>query len=148
MVNGRNYDWEDVQIFLNGVAQPEVVDINYSDEKERELLYGAGSAPIGVGNGNYKASGDITIKRASFDELCAVAKAAGKTIYDFKPFIIVVSFGAKVLNEGSSFVDTTYSPINTDTLVNVMFTKRTYGTKQNDKENTVKLELICEKIAK
>jgi hypothetical protein len=147
LINGKNYDWEDVVISLSGVPVLEVTEINYSDEKEAELLYAAGSKPIGVGKGNYKASGDITFKRSSFDDLNLVAKAGGKSIYDFKPFPIIVSFGAKTISDDSKFIEVEHSPLHTETLMNVMFTKRTYGTKQNDKENTVKAEFIFEKIA-
>jgi acetoin utilization deacetylase AcuC-like enzyme len=146
MINGKNYDWEDVKIFLNGVPVADVDEINYTDEQEFELLYAAGSMPIGAGRGNYKGSGDINLKREAYDELNNIARAVGKRIYDFRPGLIVVSYGAKVISEDSDFIGVSYSPLHTETLQNVLFTKRNFATKQNDKENTIKLEFIFEKI--
>jgi hypothetical protein len=146
MINGKNYDWEDFQVFLNGIRSEHVTDINYTDEKEVEGLYAAGSRPVAAGKGNYKASGDITLKREGYDVLNNAAKIAGKSIFDFKPFTIVASYRSKIITEDSEFIDSQSSPEHVDTLVNVMFTKRTFGIKQNDKENTVKLELFVEKV--
>lgn len=146
MINGKNYDWEDVKIFLNGVPVADVDEINYTDEQEFELLYGAGSKPIAAGRGNYKGSGDITLKREAYDEINNIARAAGKTIFDFKPGLIVVSYGAKVISDDSDFIGVSYSPLHTDTLINTIFTKRDLGTKQNDKENSIKLEILFEKL--
>ena len=145
MINGRNYDYEDVKFFLNGIPIG-IDEINYNDEQEWELLHGAGSRPIAAGRGNYKASGDMTIKREDFDTLNNIARAAGKTIYDFKPGVIVVSYGAKTISDDSDFVDVEYSPLHTDTIQNFIFTKVDRAVKQNDKGNTVKLSFICEKI--
>jgi hypothetical protein len=147
LVNGKNYDWEDFDVHINGILSAHVTELNYTDEKEKELLYGAGSDPVGMGYGNYKASGDITLKREGFDILNNVAKSAGKTIYDFKPFLIVASYGSKSISEDTDFVESSHSPLHTDSLINVSFTKRDFGIKQNDKENTVKIEFICEKVA-
>lgn len=146
MINGKNYDWEDVKIFLNGVPIADVDEISYTDEQEFELLYAAGSKPIAAGRGNYKGSGDVTLKREAYDELNNIARAAGKTIFDFRPGLIVVSYGAKVISEDSDFIDVSHSPLHTDTLINTIFTRRNFGTKQNDKENSVKVEFMFEKI--
>lgn len=146
MIKGENYEWEDVDIHINGILSSHVTEINYTDEKEREHLYGAGSKPVAIGSGNYKSSGDITLKREGFDILNNIARVAGKTIYDFAPFLIVVTYGAKTIPEDSEFVSTDKSPLHTETLSNVLFTKTDRGTKQNDKENTVKIDFICEAI--
>jgi len=142
LINGKNYDWEDIQIFINGILYSGVTEISYSDEQEWEGQYAGGSKAVGVGRGNYKASGDITLTRNTYDILNNVARAAGKTIYDNKPGMIVVSYGAKTVPEDSDFISVDYSPLHTDTLQNFVFEKRDFSAKQNDKGNTVKLNLF------
>jgi hypothetical protein len=145
LVNGKNFDFEDLKLFINGVQAMDLQEINYSDEQEWELQYGTGARPIGAGRGNYKASGDLTLGRSEFDTLNNLARVAGKSIYDFKPFVIVASYATKV--EGDDlFVKSEVSPLHTDMLVNCIFTKRDFGIKQNDKKNTVKIEFICPEI--
>ena len=51
-VNGKTYDWGDVDLKLPGVTT-EVEEISYDDELEKELVYGHGKLPRGYGTGNY-----------------------------------------------------------------------------------------------
>jgi hypothetical protein len=147
VINGKNFDWENVEIFLDGVIVTDVKEINYTDEQEWEKQYSGGSRPIAIGRGNYNASGDITVGRAAYDELNTIARVAGKTVYDFKPGIIVVSYGTKTVPEDEgAFIEVSHSPLHTDTILNFVFSKRDFGIKQNDKGNSVKLEFEAEKI--
>ena len=52
-VNGKTYDWGDVDLKLPGVTT-EIEEISYDDELEKELVYGHGKLPRGYGTGNYK----------------------------------------------------------------------------------------------
>ena len=139
MINGKVFDWESKEIFLNGVKLAEIVDINYKDSKEVEKIRGAGSGVLGYGGGNLDGSGDMTLERGEYDRINNAARAAGKSIYDFVPMTIVVSHGAKVSPEGSDFVDIQHGATHTETLLNVVFSSRDTGAKQNDKSNEMKL---------
>lgn len=145
MVNGKKHDFEDLKLYFNGVQLMDLQDINYSDEQEWELLYGSGSRPNGMGRGLYRASGDITLSREDFDTINNACKVAGKTPFDLKPFMVIASYGAKISGD-DLFIETQNSPLHTDTLVNCVVTKRDFGIKQGDKGNTVKMEILFEKI--
>lgn len=144
MINGTNYDWEDLDVHLNGILSSHVVDINYSDGIEREHAFGAGSKPVAIVSGNMEASGDITLRREGYDILNNACKAAGQSVYNIKPFLIVATYGSKTISDDSDYIEVGKSLLHTDTLMNVMFKKRDFGIKQNDKNNTVKLEVIFE----
>ena len=61
-VNGKAYGWGDVDIKLPGLT-PEVQEVSYDDENDVEEAYGRGGKPRGYGEGNYKASGKLTMLR-------------------------------------------------------------------------------------
>ena len=61
-VNGKNYDWGDVDVKFPGLVL-QLQEISYDDELEMEESYGRGSHPRGYGTGNYKASGKVSMLR-------------------------------------------------------------------------------------
>lgn len=145
MINGKNHSWEDIKIHWNGIEYPGITEINYSDGVKREFQRAAGRYPAAIGSGDYEASGDLTMHRADYNELVAVAAGAGRNIYDMIIPVITVSYGAKVEGE-DGFADTEYTPTGTDRIVNVVFSKRDFGPKQGDTENTIKLEFLAGSI--
>ena len=64
-VNGKAYDWGDVDLQLPGLAL-EIQEISYDDEQEKELVYGKGSKPRGYGKGNYKPTGKLSLLRDDY----------------------------------------------------------------------------------
>lgn len=69
-VNGKAYDWGDVDLKIPGL-NIQVQEISYDDELEIEEVYGSGSKPRGYGTGNYKASGKLSMLRDDYDDLLA-----------------------------------------------------------------------------
>ncbi len=125
-VNGKKYDWEDMEISLpNGVAIG-ITDISYSDEKGIEERYGKGAVPRGYGGKNYKASGSMTLDR---DEADRLLNALSVPVYKAKPFPIVVSYA----NDDQSTI--------TDTLPDCKVTKLdTSGKQDDDNAGVVKMD--------
>lgn len=144
MINGKTYDWEDAKFYLNGIPITDIREINYTDSVEHTNIYAGGSKPIGLGKGNMEGSGDLTLGRDQYQTLINVARAAGKSIYDYKPGIIVVVYGAKTVPEEGDFIDVSQSPLATDTLYSVVFKKRDPSARQNDTGLAVKLEFTFE----
>lgn len=144
MINGKIFDWEDIHFYLNGILISGITDINYKDSQKKEHTYAAGSKPTGRGRGNLEGSGDITLTRDEYDTINNIAKAVSKSIYDYKPFVIVVCYGTKTITDDSEFPVVDNSTLHTDTLQNAEFTDRDFAAKQDDINNTIKIGLIFE----
>jgi len=128
-VNGKTYDWADVDIKLPGLSI-EFQEISYDDELEKELAYGKGQKPRGYGEGNYKAEGKVTLLRDDYDTLLDYCKSKGVPLFELVIPKIVVSYA----NEG----DRTRS----DVLNTVTFTKRSNKAAQGDKSIKVDLDML------
>ena len=127
-VNGKAYDWGDVDVKLPGLVL-EVQEISYDDELEQVEVYGKGNKPRGYGTGNYKASGKISLLRDDYDQLLAWCKAKGVPFFKLDIPSIVVSYA----NEGDR--------TRIDELKKVKFSKRSTKAAQGDKKLTVDLDL-------
>lgn len=144
MVNGKTYDWEDIKFYLDGVPITDIREISYTDSVEHTNIYAGGNKPIGLGRGNMEGSGDLTLGRDAYQTLINIARAAGKSIYDYKPGTIVVVYGAKKVPDEGDFVEVSENPLTTDTLYNAVFKKRDMSARQNDTGLGVKLEFTFE----
>lgn len=128
-VNGKSYDWGDVNLQLPGVViEPQ--EISYDDELEKEVAYGRGSKPRGYGRGNYKASGKLTLLRDDYDVLLDYCKQQNVAFFALEFPKVIVSYA----NEG----DRTRQ----DVLNRVSFTKRSNKAAQGDKSLKVDLDLM------
>lgn len=129
MINGKVYDWSDVDIKLPGLNL-QTQEISYDDELEKELVYGKGSRPRGYGTGNYKSEGKISLLRDDYDKLLDYCKSKKIPFYKLVIPKIVVSYA----NAG----DRTRS----DILNTVTFTKKSKKVAQGDKSIKVDLDII------
>lgn len=128
-VNGKAYDWGDVDVKIPGLAVV-AQEISYDDELEIEEVYGKGSKPRGYGEGNYKSSGKLSMLRDDYDDFLAWCRQKGTPFFKLTIPSIVVSYA----NEG----DRTHI----DELRNVKITKRSNKAAQGDKKLTVDLDLM------
>lgn len=129
IVNGKNYDWGDVDVKipgLNVVAQ----EISYDDEQEMEESYGKGHRPRGYGKGNYKASGKMSMLRDDYDVVLDYCKRMGISFYDLEFPMVIVSYG----NPGDR--------TRMDVLKNVHPVKRSHKAAQGDKSLSVDIDLM------
>lgn len=128
-VNGKAYDWADVNLFLPGlIIEPQ--EISYEDELEKELVYGLGSRPRGYGRGNYKASGKLSFLRDDYDDLLDYCKQQGISFFALEFSKVVVSYA----NAGDA--------MRQDVLNRVSFTKRSNKVAQGDKSLKIDLDLM------
>ena len=128
-VNGKNYDWGDVDVKFPGLVLV-VQEISYDDEQDMEESYGRGYKPRGFGKGNYKASGKLSMLRDDYEDLLAFCKARGVSFYDLELPSIVVSYA----DNGKA--------ISTDELKKVRPIKRTHKAAQGDKSLSVDADLM------
>jgi hypothetical protein len=101
-INGKSYDWEDVNVILPQGTAAGITEIKYSDEQPVTAHYGKGAIPRGYGRGNYAASGSMVLDRDEWERL-KKELAAGGGIYDHDPFTIVVTYAN---NDQPETVDT------------------------------------------
>lgn len=128
-VNGKAYDWGDVDVKVPGLVIT-VQEISYDDELEKEEVYGKGHKPRGYGTGNYKASAKLSLLRDDYDAFLAWCKSKGKPFFGLEIPSIVVSYA----NEGER--------THIDELKKVQITKRSNKAAQGDKSLTVDLDLM------
>lgn len=128
-VNGKVYDWGDVDFKLPGLALV-VKEVSYDDEQDIEESYGKGYKPRGYGKGNYKASGKISVIRDDYNDLLAYCRARRINFYDLEFPSIVVSYA----DNGRA--------TSIDELKRVRPTKRTHKAAQGDKSLSVDIDLI------
>lgn len=129
MINGKKYSWEDISVTMPHGEMVDIQNIDYSDSKEIEPIYGRGSNPTGYGVGNYSAEGKLTLLKEEHDKFTAYAKRQGRSLYRIAPFPIVVSYA----NEDQ--------PTKTDVLKQCKITKVSQSGGQGDKEFKAEYEL-------
>ena len=128
-VNGKNYDWGDVDVKFPGLVL-QLQEISYDDEQEMEESYGRGPKPRGFGTGNYKASGKMSMLRDDYDDVLDYCKATGKPFFGVELPSVVVSYG----NSGGR--------TRIDELKRVVFVKRSHKAAQGDKTLSVDIDLM------
>lgn len=128
LINGKNYDWGDIQFVLFGVPVVGITEIEYTENQESVNNYGAGYEPTSHGRKNVEYSGSITIY---MDELRRIQSAApaGK-IRNIPPFTITVIFSGEGI------------PTTTDKLKNVRLNSNPFNAKQNDSALYAKIPFV------
>jgi len=125
---GRVMGWNKVTARLFGRALEGITELEYKDEVEQELVYGAGRAPIGKGEGNYKPSASITL---SNEERLAILESLppGMRIQDIPDFDITVAYEYK-------------NRVYKDVIRNCSFKNNGVTVKQGDKSINTKFDLV------
>lgn len=130
-VNGRNYDWESIEVMGPGGLIVTAQSVNYKDSAKVEDVYGKGRDKLGRGKGNYEASGTLEMLRPDFDDLVG---SLGADYLGKADFNVTVSFAN---DEGL---------VATDVLQECVITSQDLTGSQNDAKIPVKLELNIKKI--
>lgn len=133
-VNGAFYSWEDIKILGPTGLLVNVASIEYSSEREIEPVYGQGAAPRGVGRGNFKGEGKLTLLKEDYDLLVLYVGGTGKGIYGLSPFTITVTYQ----NEDQG--------VRIDQLLRCRFKKVDRKAAQGDKKLEVALDFLFEDI--
>lgn len=129
MINGKKYSWEDISTVLPHGEMIDFQNVEYSDSKEMDPVYGKGSNPTGYGTGNYSAEGKLTLLKEEHDRYVEWAKKQGKSLYKIPPFPVTVSYA----NEDQK--------TKTDILKSCKVTKVSHSAGQGDKELKVEYEI-------
>ena len=91
LINGRAYDYVDIQLSMFGGQINGISEINYTQEQEKTNNFGTGVYPVSRGRAGRDTTGSIGL---SMNEVEALREAApGGNILDFAPFDVVIVFG-------------------------------------------------------
>ena len=126
MVNGLIYDFESIKLMLPTGLILGCESVEYSDEKNDEVICGTNTLPLGVGRGEWKGTCKLELQRFEYDKLNVFSAASGG-FYNMPPIPVVASYG----NLGQ--------PPVTDTLL-VHFTKRDFKGSKGDTSLNVTIE--------
>lgn len=89
---GSVYGWGNIECNLFGSTLVSLESIEWKRTQKKELIYGKGREPIGVGRGNIEYDGTIEIL---WDELVKIIdKAPAGDILSISPFTVYVNFSA------------------------------------------------------
>lgn len=130
---GNLSGWNNVTLNLLGRDIEGITELEYDDEQEIEVVYGAGNMPIGhSAAGNYAAKASITILQEERQALMA-ALPLGKRLQDIAAFDVIASFEVS-------------GKVYTDVIRSCRIKNNGVAVKQNDKSIAFKLELVPIKI--
>ena len=124
--------WNSVTLNLFGRDAEGIAEVSYDDTIDKELIYGAGKMPIGVGEGDYKAKFGLKLYQ---EEVIAIMDSLppGVRLQDIGPTDVIVQY--------------TYNTrICKDIIRNVEFTKVGKAVKKGDKTVDQAVECICTHI--
>ena len=126
--DSKQYAWCDISIAFGGRILIGVTEVEYTEKREKDLLYGRGCKPHGVVAGNRSYEGKISLWQSELEAM--TRDAPSKDILGLS-FDLVVSY---VPLDGGQIV--------TDILRHVEFTEVKKGMKQGDKNMIVELAII------
>ena len=132
--NSKQYAWCELSIAFAGRIIIGVTEVEYTEKREKGLLYGRGCKPHGIMAGNSSFEGKISLWQS---ELEAMTRDAPNNDILSLSFDLVVSYVP--LNGGQ---------IVTDILKHVEFTDVKKGMKQGDKNMIVELPIIFTDITR
>lgn len=128
-VNGINYGWAVITLkFPFGDVEPQSID--YGDELEKEVTYGRGNLPRGVGEGNYKATCKLNFLLDDWEQIENHCKSRGVSLYGLQIPSVVVAYA----NPGDR--------PRVDEITKVSFSKVDNKAAQGDKSLGVDVECI------
>ncbi len=133
LINGEAYSWSTVIVSFLGNVAIDISSINYSDNMEKEDIYGGGINPVKRGYGNYSAEGSITFSMEELEVLQNIAPNG--RIQEIPSFNITVSYKP-----------TDDTKITTHKLHNVEFLDNGRQVSQNDKNIELEVNLIISHI--
>ena len=129
--NSKQYSWSDVRVLVAGKTLIGVQGVKYTRKKEKEYVYGRGSTPLAIQDGNESFEGELSLLQSELELLVKAVrlKDPSLTLLDVS-FDIVVSY-----TNGSVPV--------TDKVLGVEFSEYEKGMKQGDKFMEISLKFMA-----
>jgi hypothetical protein len=129
VVNGREYEFADLTLFLAGRDVTGFRGIKYTSKQEKEVLYGKGNRGLSIQKGNISHEGEVTLTQSELETLKALG---GGSILGLN-LSAVVAYGNPA--KGDVMI--------TDKLNGIQFTEEAKEFKQGDKFADITLPFLC-----
>ncbi|MDR2652185.1 MAG: hypothetical protein LBC68_07720 [Prevotellaceae bacterium] len=129
LINGRQYEFADLTLYLGGRDVTGFRGIKYTSTQEKEILYGKGNKGLSVQKGNIAHSGEISLTQSELETLKALG---GGSVLNLS-LNATVSYGNPA--KGDMLI--------TDKIKGLQFTEEAKEIKQGDKFMEITLPFIC-----
>jgi hypothetical protein len=128
-INGRQYEFADLTLFLGGRDVTGFRGIKYTSKQEKEPLYGKGNKPMSIQKGNISYEGEITVTQSELETLKLLGGGS----------VLQLSLNAVICYGNPAKGDM----LITDKLFGIQFTEDAKEYKQGDKFTDITLPFIC-----
>jgi len=133
LINGRAYDFSQIQALISGVPIASISSIEYSEDQKKENNFGSGDRPVSRGHGAIEAKAKITM---SMNDVEALRKTVPTgSLLKIPAFDITVVY-----------LHPTSANVVTHTLKNCEFTSDGVSGSQGDTDLKRDFDLICSHI--
>ncbi len=132
LVNGKSYEYADIECIILGVPVIGITAIEYGEDSETENIYATGRFPVSRGVGRVQPSAKITMLMEEVNNI--VAAAPSGRIYEIPEFDIIVSY-----------TDLSLIPV-VHKIRNVRFKNNKISSATGDTSIPVELELVISHI--
>ncbi len=129
VINGRQYEFADLTLYLGGRDVTGFRGIRYAEKQEKEVMYGKGNKPRSIQKGNIGFEGEITVSQDEYETLVALGRGRVTSLH----LNAVLAYG----NPNSS------DAMITDRISGLEFTEGAKELKQGDKFMDIKLPFIA-----
>lgn len=126
--SSKQYSWCDLTIAFGGRIIEGITEVEYTEKKEKDYLYGRGCKPHSITGGNTSYDGKISIWQSELEAM--TRDSTNKNILSLE-FDIVIAY---IPSDGGQIV--------TDILKNVQFSEVKKAMKQGDKNMIVELPIL------
>lgn len=126
--SSKQYSWCVLTIAFGGRIIEGITEVEYTEKKDKDYLYGRGCKPHSIVGGNISYDGKVSIWQSELEAM--TRDATNKNILSLE-FDIVVTYAPM---DGGQIV--------TDILKNVQFSEVKKGLKQGDKNMIVELPIL------
>lgn len=127
----KECEWNDLEVFLNGVRVTKIQSLKYKKAQEKEHLYAAGNDPISIQRGNNAYTGSVRLLKGAVDDINRAVQASGGEDLLDASFIIVANYKKKGNRQ-----------LQVDTLSGVEFSEYEKGMEQNAKSMPIELPIL------
>lgn len=134
MINGREYEFSDIQLVLGGRDVTGIRGIKYNTKQEKEVLYGKGNRGMSIQRGNIECVGEISLTQSELETLRLLGNGSVLSLH----LDAVVCYG----NPSKGDVMTT------DKINGLEFTEEPKEISQGDKFMKITLPFIALEIEK